>query len=154
MKEETEQGAARWLTLHHYDEPGGGNTGTCLQGLKKRGYRIWATTLREGSIPIGELPLNEKVALCFGTEERGLSEEAHRLADGFVRLPMYGFTQSFNISVSVALALFELTERLRAGPANWALAEEEKNALRAEWLKQREERSSQQEHKHGMRGVV
>jgi len=130
-REETEAGAARWLTRHHYD--GDGATRTCLQALKQRGYRIWATTLRPGAVPLEQLPLTEKVALCFGTEERGLSDEAHALADGFVYLPMYGFTQSFNISVSVALALFQLTERLRTGPCDWQLSGAEQEELRRHW---------------------
>lgn len=123
-------GSAKWLSIHRYRA-----TRPCLAALKERGYRLAAATLRPDSMPIQALGLEQKVALCFGTEEEGLSPEAHALADCFVRIPMYGFTQSFNISVSVALCLFELTERLRASAIEWGLTEAEKLDIKYEWMR-------------------
>ena len=59
----------------------------------------------------------------------------YEAVDGCVRIPMSGFTESFNISVAVAVALYEVTERLRAGRDDWSLTSEEKEQLRVEWLK-------------------
>jgi len=134
VSEEVVSGASQWVDVHGVTEPDPANTQKTISALKEKGYRIGATTLREGCIPISEVPTHEKLALCFGAEERGLSEEAHDLADFYVRIPMYGFTQSFNISVSVAICLFDWTVRLRSSQAPWQLSAEEKLKLKAQWL--------------------
>lgn len=126
-------GAPKWLSLHHYRAEEGQNTQTCLEALRDQGYCIAATTLRENSIPIHELNLERPIALCFGTEEQGLSDEAHKMADVFVQIPMYGFTQSFNISVTAALFLYDLTNRLRESAAAWQLSPVDKLMLTLEW---------------------
>lgn len=117
ISEEIAKGATDWVRIHRYETPGADNTRLCLAALKQRGYRIAATTLREGSESIEDLDLDQKLALCFGTEEKGLSEVAHELADVFVYIPMYGFTQSLNVSVSVAISISLLTE----GPRHCAM---------------------------------
>lgn len=126
-------GASKWVSLHRYSHPGGNATEDCLLHLKENGYRIAAFTLRHDSIPIQNLDLSQKIALCFGTEELGLTDKAHTLADVSVRIPMVGFTQSFNISVTVALSLFALMERIHAGEYFWNLTEAEKLDLRLGW---------------------
>ena len=71
----------------------------------------------------------------FGNEGRGISDRVRKMADGFVKIPMYGFTESFNISVSAALCLYELTERMRKAGINWQLTQAEITALRLEWTR-------------------
>ncbi len=126
-------GAPKWLTMHQYRPEEGQNTQTCLASLRAQGYRIAATTLRPDSVPIHDLDLNQPIALCFGTEEKGLSDTAHDMADLFVQIPMYGFTQSFNISVTAALFLYDLTNRLRESTAAWQLSPTEKQAITLNW---------------------
>ncbi len=106
-------GASKWVDLYRYSGEGEEHTTACFEGLKRSGYRIVATSLRDDSIPLEELPVEQDIALCFGTEEEGLSERAERLADVSVKIPMHGFTQSLNISVSVAVCLYELCRRIR-----------------------------------------
>lgn len=127
-------GAAKWLSLYRYRKPNVNNTVQCLENLKSQGFQIVAATLREESIPLQSFKLQQKVAVCFGTEELGLTETAHELADVFVKIPMQGFTQSFNISVSAALFLFNLTEKLKQTNLAWQLTDEEKSDLTIEWL--------------------
>lgn len=127
-------GAAQWLTLRRYQGEVGESTRCCLRQLKAQGYRIAATTLREDSIPLSEMSLDRPLALVFGTEEEGLTREAHEVADTFLRLPMFGFTQSFNVSVTVALCLYDLTRRLRASDVPWQLSKTEKQELKLAWL--------------------
>lgn len=129
-------GSNKWLTLHRYRTAAKDNTARCIEALRHQGYRIVATTLAEGAIPLHSLPIDHKLALCFGTEEHGLSPVAHELADTFVHIPMVGFTQSFNISVSAALCLYDLTHRLRRANVAWQLSEAEQLTLRIEWLRQ------------------
>ncbi|MDX1686865.1 MAG: RNA methyltransferase [Candidatus Promineifilaceae bacterium] len=127
-------GASQWLTLRHYRGDAGESTACCLRQLKARGYRIAATTLQEDATALSDLSLDRPLALVFGTEEEGLSQEAHELADTFLQLPMFGFTQSFNVSVTVALCLYDLTRRLRASEVPWQLSDQEKRDLKLKWL--------------------
>jgi len=133
LEDDSARRDARALTIQRWQGSGDSATRACLQGLRECGYRIAATTLAGKSMPLAELPLDRPIALCFGAEELGLSEAAHDLADLRVFLPMYGFTQSFNISVTVALSLLELTDRLRRENAPWPLSPEEKDDLRQTW---------------------
>jgi tRNA (guanosine-2'-O-)-methyltransferase len=128
------QGASKWISLKRYRSQEQDPTEVCLENLRAQGYCIVATTLCDNSISIHELTLDQKLALCFGTEEDGLSDRAHNLADVFVKIPMRGFTQSLNISVSAAICLFVLTSKLHTSKIAWPLSEEEKTDLRIEWL--------------------
>ncbi|MBF0104169.1 MAG: RNA methyltransferase [Deltaproteobacteria bacterium] len=127
------QGSAKWLTIKKHPHTDPDNLENCIRSLRDGGYHIAATTLREGSIPIQGLFLEKKTALFFGTEKEGLSEEVHRAADTLVQIPMRGFTQSFNLSVGVALCLYELTKRLSHLKEHRGLSSEEKDTLRLEW---------------------
>jgi tRNA (guanosine-2'-O-)-methyltransferase len=129
------QGADKWLTLRRYGEPPCDNTARCLGALRAGGYRLAAMTLRRGGIALEELEADRPTAFCFGAEEGGLSETAHGLADVLVRIPMHGFTQSFNISVAAALCLHDFTRKVRASGAPWRLGEQEAIDLKLEWLK-------------------
>ena len=84
-------GAAQWLSVTHYTNRTN-SSHHCLQHLKQKGYQIAATTLREGGVTVENLDISKRTALCFGTEEMGLSDEVHKLADIFVTVPMVGFT--------------------------------------------------------------
>ncbi len=128
-------GADKWLTLRRYREPGADNTAACLENLKSRGYRIAATALRGDCAGIEEAPLDRPLALCFGTEESGLSGNALAGADLRVRLPMHGFTQSYNVSVCAALCLYELCGRLRREREDWKLPRGEALEVKLEWLR-------------------
>ena len=109
-----------------YEQPNFENTRSCFEALRADGYRIVATTPHEKDKMIYDLPIETgKIALVFGTEETGLSKYAMENADEYVKIPMYGFTESFNISVSVAICLYELTKRLRSSDINWQLSESE-----------------------------
>ncbi|MBK7128957.1 MAG: RNA methyltransferase [Crocinitomicaceae bacterium] len=129
-----DMGSSKWLTLNRYNQEAN-NTVSCIESLKKKGYRIVATTPHTNDCLIHELPIDQPLALMYGTEMSGLSELALQHADAFVRLPMYGFTESFNISVSVALSLFELTERMRKSSFAWQLSTDEKTDLKLEWVR-------------------
>ena len=101
-------GSSKWVDYYPYPD-----IQSAYAELRRRGYRIVATTPHTNDTLITDLDISTPVALIFGTELTGLTPEAIDLADEYVKIPMYGFTESFNISVSVALSLFSLTERLR-----------------------------------------
>jgi tRNA (guanosine-2'-O-)-methyltransferase len=128
-------GAAQWLNLHRYNSMEN-NTSGCIENLKKEGYRIIGTTPDPKAVPIHDFDVTKgKFALLFGTEKFGLTPEAIALADEFIRIPMYGFTESFNISVSVSLCLFHFTERIRSEKADWQLSEEEQTDIYLQWYR-------------------
>ena len=105
--------------------------------LRARGYRIVATLPHENDTLITQLDITQPTALVFGTELTGLTPEAIAHADGYVKVPMYGFTESFNISVCAALSLFCLTEKMRSDPAiDWQLDADEQITLKLYWAMQ------------------
>ena len=134
------RGASKWVTLEKYVRSED-STVRCFNDLKKKGYRLVGTTPDHNSASIQELDITEKTALVFGTELGGLTQETRETVDELVHIPMYGFTESFNISVSAALILNELTARLKRSEVDWALSEEEKNTLKLEWYQRIVKRS-------------
>jgi len=127
-------GSSKWLSLYKYNALEN-NTAACLKSLKDAGYSIVATTPHEEEYTPEDLPLNRKIALVFGTEMEGLSPLALEMADRFVKIPMYGFTESLNISVSAALLIRTLTERLRNSDIEWRIPDEEQEDIRIAWAK-------------------
>lgn len=127
-------GASKWLTLKTYNEHEH-NTAACLKNLKSQGYRLVATTPHKNDHTPESLPLDSKTALIFGTELAGLTPEALALADDYIRIPMVGFTESLNISVSAAIFLHTLTERLRNSGIHWQIEEPERTEVLLQWLK-------------------
>lgn len=125
-------GAGRWVDMYNYNL-GENPENDCIRKLKNQGYRIVATSPHTDGYTLSELPVDKPFALVFGTERRGISEEIKDLADDFVRIPMYGFTESFNVSVSVALALQMLRYRLEMSQLDWKLSREEQTLLKIKW---------------------
>ena len=122
-------GASKWVDVHKHE-----SITSSIQALKKQGYRIVATTPHRQSYSLPELPLDQKTALIFGSEQMGLSDEALEQADFFVKIPMFGFVESFNVSVSVALCLYDLTQRLHKSEYAWQLSQEEKEDILLQWI--------------------
>jgi tRNA (guanosine-2'-O-)-methyltransferase len=132
-----ELGTAQWLSLHRYNEASQ-NTPLAIDHLRASGYRVVATTPHTNQTALPEFSLEAgPVALLFGTEMHGLSETALELADEHVVIPMYGFVESFNISVSAAIILSHLSDRLRASQAaiDYHLTQEEQESLYLDWLR-------------------
>lgn len=131
-------GADQWVTRRHYRHAEGNNTVRCLTALRDQGYWIVAATLRPNSRPIRTLDVSRPLALLFGSEEIGLSDTAHDLADEQIVIPMVGLTQSLNVSVSAGICLYDVMTRLHAerNPDEWRLSGPERVALKLAWLKQ------------------
>ena len=126
------RGASKWVTLHKYDREEG-STKKCFKALREKKYRIVGTIPSREVASIHELDITKKTAIVFGTELDGITDYAKQQVDELVHIPMYGFTESFNISVSAALILQELVSRLKKSDIVWQLTEEEKEELKFEW---------------------
>ena len=133
-------GASKWVDIHRFSE-GKENTATCFAHLREKGYMIVGTSLGADSVHPAELPLDRKLALVYGNEESGISDYAHAHTDLNIKIPMYGFTQSFNISVSVAISLSHVIRALNLSTVDWRLSDREKRVLRLEWYRKIVDRS-------------
>ena len=125
------KGSSNWIDIQSYS---GNNSPAdqCISKLKSKGYRIIATS-PHAKKTIDEICIDQPIALVFGTERDGISENITSEADELVKIPMYGFTESFNISVSAALILNQLRNRLEASDLQWKLSEDEQTNLKIKW---------------------
>lgn len=134
ISEDVSMGSTQWLTLNRYQKFEN-NTRECITQLKNKGYRIVATSLNERSVTLDQLKVDKPIALIFGTELTGISEDVQDMADEFVYLPMFGFTESFNISVCAALCMHELSTKIRSQVPDYKLTDAERKEIYLEWLK-------------------
>jgi tRNA (guanosine-2'-O-)-methyltransferase len=125
------RGAGRWVDLYNYNE-GASPLLDAVTKLKSQGYKIAALT-PDAEHSIFDLPLDQPIALSFGTEWEGISDEIREIADYHVSIPMVGFTESFNVSVSVALTLQALRQRLIESDIDWKLSEADQIDVKLKW---------------------
>ncbi|HQZ25943.1 MAG TPA: RNA methyltransferase [Flavobacterium sp.] len=130
IDKEIAMGAQKWVDINKFD-----NVSHCVETLKNQGYQIIATTPHENDCLLDDFDISKPSALFFGTERDGLSDEVLQKADGFLKIPMAGFTESLNISVSAAIIIQNLTNRLRKSDLDWHLSEEEILEKRLAWAK-------------------
>ena len=129
-------GSTKWVTLHHYGEAHQDNTRACYEKLRSQGYLLVATSPHAGAVPPEVVPLDQKLAIILGSERDGVSEQALATADLQLKIPMVGFVESLNVSVSAAVCLYTLTRRLRTLNVDWPLGDRDRQALRLEWIRQ------------------
>lgn len=130
IDKEIAMGAQKWVDVNRFE-----SISNCIDSLKSKGYQIIATTPHENDCMLDDFDISKKSDFFFGTERDGLSEEVLKNADGFLKIPMVGFTESLNISVSAAITLQNLTNRLRKSDVKWQLSEEEILVKRLQWAK-------------------
>ncbi len=145
---EVSLGAEKWLRLIQYTNTTSNKNDpsfseACLKNLRQQGYSIVATSLKENSLQqanldilAGLLKKGKKLALAFGNEEHGLSQHILNSSDYYLKLPLHGFTQSYNVSVSVGMSLFYLMKVLRENSNSWKLSEKEKEELTLHFYRQ------------------
>ncbi|MFG0297130.1 MAG: TrmH family RNA methyltransferase [Maioricimonas sp. JB045] len=127
-------GTDRWLTIHRYQDEADPRQ-VCVDTLRRQGYRLVGTSPHGRTTTISELSVDEPVALIFGGEKEGVTEELLEECDERVFIPMYGFVESLNISVAAAISLNELTTRMRQSDIDWRLDEDEADELRRQWIR-------------------
>lgn len=127
---EIAMGAQKWVDLNRFD-----NVKTCIKNLKAKGYQIVATTPHKNDCDLIDFDISKKSCFFFGRETEGLSDEVINTADCFLKIPMVGFTESLNISVSAAIILQHVTSKLRKSTINWQLTDAEIIEKRFDWIK-------------------
>lgn len=124
------KGTDKWITFHRNK-----TTAEAVGNLKSNGYRIIATTPHRGDTTPEMFDVTAgKFALVFGTEHEGISPEIIEAADEFIRIPMWGFVESLNVSASAAILIYMLSGKLRNSGIDWGLNEDEKAAIMFEWM--------------------
>lgn len=134
-------GSDKWINLIKYNSEDS-NSLSAINNLRNKGYRIIATSLSKKATPLDKFdPTDSRCAIFFGTEFTGLTEEVLDKADEHLKIPIYGFTDSYNISVSAAIILYDLLDRLRKSENQWQLSDSEKEDVLLQWLKNSIKRS-------------
>lgn len=127
---EIAMGAQKWVDVNRFN-----TVQSCIDAKRAEGYQIIATTPHNDSCMLHEFDITKPSAIFFGTEKNGLSEEVIEQADGFIKIPMVGYTESLNISVSAAIIIQDITTRIRQSNINWQLSEEEILDKRLDWTR-------------------
>ena len=127
---EIAMGAQKWVDVHRHK-----STKDCLLKLKEQGYRIVATTPHEKAKTLQDFDITEKAAIFFGRETEGLSQVVLDAADDFIYIPMVGFTESLNISVSAAVTIQHIMSKLKSSAISWQFSPEELFAKQMDWTR-------------------
>ena len=127
---EIAMGAQKWVDLNRYN-----SVNDCIVELKQNNYQIVATTPHTNDCELSNFDVTKKSCFFFGRETEGLSQDVLDVADCYLKIPMVGFTESLNISVSAAIILQHVTTKLKQSTINWELTEEEKDEKRLDWCK-------------------
>jgi tRNA (guanosine-2'-O-)-methyltransferase len=129
LSSKVSQGAEKWLDIHLHPEPG-----ACIQALSQGGFHLWVADPAGGSVQVDQLPFEDRIALVFGSEHDGISAEMARASSGRFRIPMYGFSRCFNVSVAAGIALATAVEkREQRCQGHGDLTQSEQKALLADW---------------------
>ncbi len=134
MSNQVAKGAQKWLDFKMYDTLGH-NTQNCIDAVKHAGYQLIVTSPHIDSTKLQDFDVYKKAAFVFGVEKAGVSQQMIDQADGFIKIPMYGFTESLNVSVAAAIILQEVTTKVRNTNVNWQLSEKERLEIKLKWMK-------------------
>ncbi len=127
---EIAMGAQKWVDVHRYN-----TAKDTVDQLRSKGYQIVATTPHGGNcVPLSEFDISKPSALFFGAEGEGLSDYVLEQSDVQLHIPMYGFTESLNISVSAAIILQQLVDKLKASDIDWQLSSDQELQKRYDWV--------------------
>ncbi|HXJ98710.1 MAG TPA: RNA methyltransferase [Gelidibacter sp.] len=126
---EIAMGSQKWVDLKRYH-----TVGDCVNNLKDNGYQIVATTPHHNDQVLADFDITKKSCFFFGRETEGLSQAVLDVADCYLKIPMVGFTESLNISVSAAIILQDVTNKLRQSDVKWQLSEQEQLEKRLDWI--------------------
>jgi len=140
-KEGVSMGSGKWLSHYRYNQNIYKEDPTiyCFNHLRSKGYRVFGMSSYpiEGkkNFNLEEITLDYPSAFVFGSEKNGLSSVALENLDTFIQIPMYGFVESYNISVACAITVYTIIQKLRKTKIDWGLSSQEKEMILFDWLK-------------------
>lgn len=130
IDKEIAMGAQKWVDVQRH-----GSARSCITHLKSQGYKIIATSPHKDAHTLENFDTSQKSAIFFGRETEGLSDTVMELADDFIYIPMVGFTESLNISVSAAITLQHIMTKLKQSDVAWQFSEQELFDKKLEWTR-------------------
>ena len=122
------KGAETWVKVEKMP-----NNLDSLKEIKNRSYKILAVSPENNATMLPDYEVKEPIALVFGTELEGVSDEILEFADETLAIPMYGFTKSFNVSVAAAICMYELKQKLMKSGIDYKLSEEKLLEMKIRW---------------------
>lgn len=122
------RGADNWMQIEKMER-----SINSLQQIKDRGYKIVAVSPEKEAVSLPNFDISQPVALIFGTEKEGVSPEMLEFADETLIIPMYGFTESFNVSVAAGICMYTLKQKLIDSGIEYKLSPEKKLAMKTQW---------------------
>lgn len=125
-------GSAKWLSINHYNDFDSSSP-RCFDQLRAQGYTIAALSPHHNDVLIEDYPIEQKTAFVLGAEKNGLSDYSLNNADVYIKVPIYGFTESYNVSVTAAMVMHDAVQRLRKSELDWKLSEKEQWAVKLAW---------------------
>ncbi len=131
LNKDVTKGVHKWMNVRQVE-----SVCECIQSLKNEGYRVLIAEPHPDELPLNKMEFPQKTAFIFGQEGEGVSEVSRELADGVFYIPMRGFSQSFNVSVSVAITAYSVREygENKLKPDDWLLPPHERDALLTRWI--------------------
>ena len=128
------KGASEWLSITKFSQ-----INQCAKELKNSGYKIFAASPHSNGCSLDELDITNPVAVVFGNEHRGIDSEWESHLDGHFTIPMSGFVESLNISVSAAVSMYQISEKCKKqiDISKYFLSEEQKQEILVEWMKRK-----------------
>ncbi|GAB3337408.1 RNA methyltransferase [Marivirga atlantica] len=129
------KGATKWIDIHRYDQADINNSKEAIEKLKLKGYQILATSPDENAVSFKSVDISQPTALIFGNERDGISQTVKDEADQLIKIPMFGFTESFNVSVAAGILIQEFTTKIRKEVSDWGLSESQINDYKLQWYK-------------------
>lgn len=129
------KGSEKWLSLHRYNTPDIDNSLVCIKRLKEQGIRIVSAMPHKEGVDIRDFDVKKgPFAIVLGNELYGVSMEMEEFSDEYINIPMYGFTESLNLSVAGALCMHELRNKICREVPDWPLTEDERKNVHLEWI--------------------
>lgn len=125
-------GSRKWLNIQRYNDSDLSSP-SCINQLKEKGYTIAVLSPHHNDVTIDQYPVENKTAFILGAEKHGLTEYSLNNADYHVKVPMHGFTESYNVSITAALSMYEMTQRMRSSSLDWHLSSEEQWRVKLSW---------------------
>lgn len=123
-------GSFKWLNINYYN-----NVNDCINYLKNNQYDIVAMSHKNNDSLLEEININNKFAICIGSEENGLSEKFLNLSNYISKIPIYGNSESYNISSSAGISIYSIIRRLKSSDINWKLDNNQLLELKTNWVK-------------------
>ena len=127
---EIAMGAQKWVDVHRYS-----SIKDFIKAVKSEGYQVVATTPHASGYDLKDFDFTKRSCFFFGRETDGLSDAVIEAADSYLKIPMVGFTESLNISVSAAIILQHVTSKLRDSEIDWKLTDEQRDEKWLDWIK-------------------